>query len=353
MERAEQRGVKVESVLKLLAILILIGIIGLAYFYFFMLPKRGGGLVQAVPTKVGAIQVLLVIDGPGVPPLPYFNRVNDVAVGPDGNIYITDGLNDRVCVFNRYGRFLFTFGEQGRAIAPPGSELTWRPGKFWLPYGIDVDDAGNIYVADTRNDRIQVFDATGRFLRWFPEGGGIHPSGLSVVDDKLYVADPGGNKVGVFDLNGKHLKTMGKPGRKAGEMDGPADVVVAPDGTVYVSDSLNMTVTAFTPDGKVKWVYGAPPKGLGGEARQIGLASGLSLDKEGRIYLIDQFHFNIHVLDKDGNQIAQVGHRGVNPGEFNFSRGLEIDEDGNLYVADWGNDRVQKIKILEFVKEEG
>jgi DNA-binding beta-propeller fold protein YncE len=351
-EQGQERGVRTDTLIKILVLIILIGIIGLLYFYFYLLPKRGGGLVEAVPQDVGAIRVFMVISGPGVQPNPYFRHPNDVATDKSGNIYVTDGENNRVCVFNRYGRHLFSFGTEGRAKVPVGGKITWRPGRFWLPYGIDVDDEGNIYVADTLNDRIQVFSPTGRPLDWFPKNGTIHATGLSISGNEIYVADSEGHLINVFDLKGNFKRTIGTPGREPGKLDGPLDVVVGKSGTVYVSDGLNMTVTAFTKDGKVKWVYGEVPAGLRGET-PIDLASGLAVDDKENVYLVDAFGFCLQVLNKNGKPIAKVGHRGVNPGEFNFSRGLTIDNEGYLYVVDWGNDRIQKIKITKFTFEEG
>jgi sugar lactone lactonase YvrE len=158
--------------------------------------------------------------------------------------------------------------------------------------------------------------------------------------------------VAVFTKEGKFVRSIGKKGRKKGFLDGPSDVVVADDGTVYVSDGLNMTLNAYDEKGKLKWVYGEVAFFGSGE-RPIGLASGLALDNKNRLYLIDTFHFNVQVFNKNGKKIAEVGHRGVNPGEFNFSRGLTIDRRGDLYVADWGNNRVQKIRILKFTFEKG
>lgn len=350
--QTQERGLRTDTLIKILVLIILIGIIGLLYFYFYLLPKRGGGLVEAVPQDVGAIRVLMVISGPGVSPNPYFRRPNDVAVDKKGNIYVTDGENNRVCVFNRYGRFLFSFGSEGRARVPAGAEVTWKPGRFWLPYGIDVDEEGNIYVADTLNDRVQVFSPTGRPIDWFPKNGTVHATGLSVSGNELYVADSEGHLINVFDFKGNFKRTIGAPGREAGKLDGPLDVVVGKSGTIYVSDGLNMTVTAFTKDGKVKWVYGEVPAGIR-DVTPIDLASGLAVDDKENIYLVDAFGFCIQVLNKNGKPIAKVGRRGVRPGEFNFSRGLTIDSEGNLYVVDWGNDRLQKIKITKFMFEEG
>jgi DNA-binding beta-propeller fold protein YncE len=223
-----------------------------------------------------------------------------------------------------------------------------------MPYGIDVDEDGNIYVADNLNNRIQVFDPRGRFLRWFPQGGeSIHPTGIDVVGERVYVADAGGGRVAVFTKEGKFVKSIGKAGRKRGFLDGPLDVVVGDDGTVYVSDGLNMTINAYDRDGNLKWVYGRVPKGIRDTDRPVGLAAGLALDLKGHLFLIDAFDFNLKVFNLKGKKIAEVGHRGVNPGEFNFSRGLAVDSRGDLYLADWGNDRVQKIRILQFVEEKG
>ncbi len=348
---AKAKGVKVETILKILAFLILVGLVLLSYYYFFLLPKRGGGLVDTVPVDVGNIRCLMVIYGPGTRVNPYFNRPNSVAVGEDGKIYVTDGRNDRICVFNRYGRFLFQFGEHGRALVLPGERATWRPGRFWLPYGIDLDDDGNIYVADTMNGRIQVFNPEGRFLRWFPKGGGIYPIDLHLKGNKIYVTDRSHGRIAVFSLNGKLISSIGQKGRVEGALDGPIGVEVGAGGTVYVADGLNMTLNAFTSKGKLKWVKGKVPKGLRETPREFGLPAGVALDPKGRINVVDAFHFTIQVYSPQGKKLAEVGQRGVEKGTFNFARGLDIDRYGDLYVADMENDRIQKIRILKYVIE--
>ena len=97
-----------------------------------------------------------------------FDEPSDVAVSGMGRIYVVDGVNNTVKVFQSNGRALSAFGEQGNA-----------PGQFNDPLGIDVDGAGNIYIADTGNSRVQVFTPDGEFR-----------SAIDLPDDKGESADP-------------------------------------------------------------------------------------------------------------------------------------------------------------------
>ena len=100
--------------------------------------------------------VLLTLGERGVPgdDSVHFDRPTDVAVAPDGSFYVSDGYrNSRVVRFSKEGRYLFSWGRKGS-----------RPGEFDVPHSIARDAAGQVYVADRSNSRIQVFDSVGHFL---------------------------------------------------------------------------------------------------------------------------------------------------------------------------------------------
>ena len=122
-----------------------------------------------------------------------FDSPTGIAVDSGGNIYVADTFNDRVQVFKPGGLFWFTFGSVGSG-----------DGKFNDPYGIAVGSGGNIYVTDTVNDRVQVFDPSGVFLSAFGSSGTGDgefslPQGIAVGGGgNIYVADTVNNRVQVF-----------------------------------------------------------------------------------------------------------------------------------------------------------
>ena len=85
-----------------------------------------------------------------------FSQPSDVSVSRDGRVYVLDGVNGKVKVFNRNGKFIFSFGKTGA-----------EKGEFSLPLGIFVDDTGMVYVADSGNHRVQVFTAEGKYVDQF------------------------------------------------------------------------------------------------------------------------------------------------------------------------------------------
>jgi peptidylamidoglycolate lyase len=177
----------------------------------------------------------------------HFALPTDVAVLPDGGVYVSDGYgNARVARFDASGRFLGQFGSKGAA-----------PGQFDLPHGIAVDGDGRVYVADRGNARIQVFDADGRFLAdWKSEELG-RPYGIAIgADGKAYVVDggdqpdapPDRSRALRLDLEGVIEATFGRFGRYDGQFDGAHAIAVGADGAVFVVDAFGMRVQKFTRD---------------------------------------------------------------------------------------------------------
>ncbi len=154
----------------------------------------------------------------------HFDRPTDIAFAENGDFFIADGYgNSRVVKFDRAGKFLFSWGKKGRGDS-----------EFDLPHSIRIDSKGLVYVGDRENDRIQVFDQEGKYLRQF---GGFAPYGLFIDDnDILYVADGRASKVIKMKLDGTVLEEWGAKGTEPGNFIMPHGIVVADDGTVYVAE---------------------------------------------------------------------------------------------------------------------
>lgn len=176
-----------------------------------------------------------------------FQEPKDLAVDADNNVYVTDFGLDTVRKFDPSGKLLMTLGKKG---VHAGDDVEKGEGEFNQPSGLWISSSGKIFVADTFNHRIQVFDAKGKFLKiWAHSFFGPR----DVVGDnngRVYVVDTGNHKVEIFDENGNFVKDFGGHGTTDGKFDEPVGCVVDSKGNVYVSDSNNNRIEKFDPNGK-------------------------------------------------------------------------------------------------------
>lgn len=165
-----------------------------------------------------------------------FNKPTDVAFAASGDFYVSDGYgNSRVVKFNKDGKYLLAWGKPGKG-----------PGEFNLPHAVQLDASGNVYVGDRENDRVQVFDPNGKFLRQF---GGFAPFGMFITADQmLFVADGRANKIMRMTLAGKVLASWGSNGAEPGQLQLPHGITVAKDGAVYVSEITGQRLQKFVPE---------------------------------------------------------------------------------------------------------
>jgi peptidylamidoglycolate lyase len=175
----------------------------------------------------------------------HFNRPTDVAVAADGCIYVSDGYrNSRVVKFDSTGKYLFEWGTKGSGV-----------GQFDIPHAIDLDDHGNVYVADRENNRVQVFTADGKFLRsWTDDSYGTifsvawdrTNSTLMAVDDYTFLkVRHRGSDVFVFDSAGVVRSRFGRSGSYDLPVGWYHDVTVDREGNMYVGDILNNKILKF------------------------------------------------------------------------------------------------------------
>jgi hypothetical protein len=128
-------------------------------------------------------------------------------------------------------------------------------GQFGLPRGIAVDNAGNIFVAEFNNNRIQKFDSDGDFLLVFgspgSDNGQFNGPSVVAVDDlgNIYVADTGNHRIQKFDSDGNFLLTFGSLGSDRGQLYFPQDIAVDSIGNIYVADTFNHRIQKFDSDG--------------------------------------------------------------------------------------------------------
>jgi DNA-binding beta-propeller fold protein YncE len=174
-------------------------------------------------------------------------RPGGVAIDRENRfVYVADTGNDCVDVFDADNYKLL------RQIGKPSKKHDQTaPGAFSLPEGVAVDSDGNVYVTDTFNDRIEMFDADGEFMNTFGQNGDgpadfERPKGIAIDrDSHIWVVDAAQNLVKVFNQQGRLLIYFGGPGYFPGQFMGPWGIAIGPSNQVIVSETFPGRVQMF------------------------------------------------------------------------------------------------------------
>jgi streptogramin lyase len=170
-----------------------------------------------------------------------FNEPNDIAIAANGDIFITQGHtpgagkgDPRVLKFDKNGTFIKTWGGKGT-----------EPGKFDVAHGIAIDAKGWLWVTDRENQRIQIFDQDGKYIREVKFAG--LPCALDIGKQNIFMVNGFAGQLLKLDLDGKVLAAVGKPGAAGtwGEFGEAHFIAVSPKGEIYVADSVNRAVQKF------------------------------------------------------------------------------------------------------------
>jgi tripartite motif-containing protein 71 len=267
-----------------------------------------------------------------------------VAVDAAGTLYVINGPKDTVRVFDRDGKPIAEWGESGSS---PGQFAFRAEGNFRGDLALGPD--GNIYVLDPFNSRVQVFAPDGTYVREWGEAGAepgqlTTPTGIAVDGAGLvYVADGGNQRLQVFDGTGQLLASWDGTEAGGGSFRDPADVTVDAAGRVFVIDRVRRRVYRFATQGTDFTVGGGPGVVLPAEFVE---PWGAAIDAQGTLYVADYRLHRVDVFAPDGTIVGSIGSMGMQPGQFLNPSYLTVGADGLLYVADEGNRRVQVFRLL-------
>ncbi len=277
--------------------------------------------------------------------LGQLERPNGITIGPDGFVYVADTGNHRVQKFSADGQFVAAWG--GADTSPSFNE----------PWDVAVASDGSLYVADTWNHRIQKLGSTGSpitdwgiFGQYEPRDGSVGrgafygPRGVVVDrsggDGLLYVTDTGNKRVQVFEPDGRFAFQWGGGGVIEGYLDEPVGIAVGPDGgsghAIYVADTWNQRVQVFDPSGAFlrEWPVAGWDVGLADEKPY------LAVDASGYVYVTDPGRCRVLVFDGQGNYVLSFGQYGFDERSFGLPTGIAVAENGSIYVADSYGGRV-------------
>ncbi len=171
------------------------------------------------------------------------------------------------------------------------------------------------------------------------------PTGIAIDNDgNIYIADTDNHSIQKFDKDGKFLSRWGgDPGTEEGSFYYPRGLTIDPDGFVYVADSGNNRVQKFDSEGNCQQAFGKFGFAWrGAEMGAFDVPWGITTDRQGNLFITDTSNARVQKFQSDGTPLLKWGKDGSYDGAFFFPRGVALDFVGNVFIADEGNNRIQK-----------
>lgn len=207
-----------------------------------------------------------------------------LAVDAKGKLFVSDSSAQQVYAFDGEGKMVMALGKKD---------------ELGNPAGLAIDAAANrLYIANAKLHRIKVYSTEdGKFLfdvggRGSDEGQLNFPTNLFIKNGKLYVTDTGNFRIQLFDLDGKFLRTFGKAGDTFGSFARPKGIAADSEGHIYVTDAAFDNFQIFDDEGKILLFVGSRGK----EPGSFAIPAGLYVDDRDRIYVADQYNQRIQVF---------------------------------------------------------
>jgi DNA-binding beta-propeller fold protein YncE len=267
-----------------------------------------------------------------------FRQPTSLALTPDGSrLFMTDQTTGQVLFFD------FKLGKA--AVFAPEFGLS-------QPFGVALDEAGNVYVSEPPARRVRAFSPTGQLLREFG-GEAERPTGLAIDQKRqlIYVADGSStasknHRVLVYGLAGKLLRTIGTRGTDPGQFNFPSYLALDREGQLFVVDTLNFRVQVFDPEGNLVRFFGEAGETLGTMARPKGVA----IDRRGIVYVVDSEAAHVQMFD-DKNRLLMAFGGAANLLEYFEQPGpIAVDRAGKfVYVGDQ-SPTFPRVNVYEFLE---
>ena len=278
------------------------------------------------------LDYVVVADSFSLPSGMTFGGTSGVAINSKGHIFVLHRGPNPLMEFDADGKFLRALGD----------------GLFDRPHGLRIDAQDNIWTTDARSHVVYKFSPEGRILLVLgvrETAGEMHSYGhLRLFNEpndmafgpqgEIFVVQGHGRgepKVIKFDKDGNFIKAWGKKGTGAGEFDIAHSIAIDAQGLLYVADRNNQRIQVFDADGTYLR-----------ESKHPGTPCGLFIDRDQNLWLAHGHAGRLLKLDLNGNVLGVTGSQGKAPGQFGEAHFLAVSAQGDVYVADTLNWRVQK-----------
>ncbi|NOQ69714.1 MAG: hypothetical protein GQ573_06385, partial [Gammaproteobacteria bacterium] len=264
-----------------------------------------------------------------------FDQPTDTAISNNGDIYVLNGVLGKVFVFSKNGKRKFSFGRPGKGNA-----------KLNLPMGISIKNK-QVFIADTGNSRISVFNLQGKFLRFIPlksekpMNNPVAPVSLLILDNKIIWSDRSNHQLCVSRIDdGKTLSCWGGKGEADGQFNYPYQLVSDDQDYIFAVDVLNARVQAFSPKGKHFMNTGRFGVNTMGSLFR---PNGLVLTEANQLLVSDAYLGNISVF-KNGRALGLLADSNAKKLLFKSPTSLTLYKN-KLYVTDTLNNSIEVFKL--------
>ena len=254
-----------------------------------------------------------------------------VAVNNRGEILVAERYGHCVSIFSPTGEKLQSFGSQGSG-----------QGHFTEPRGVTVDDNDNILVTDSH--RIQEFSIEHKFLTSVGRYGTYrlqfnHPLSITIspTTKKIAVVDWKNHRIQILNPDLTFHSSIGRQGSGNGQFKGPYDAAFDSAGNMYVTDALNNCIQVFDPEGKFLRQFGRRGQGDG----ELNYPTGIYVDSDDTVYVVDSSNHRVSVFTHEGKYLTSFGSYGSGPGQFKGPYRITMDKNGIIYISDTDNNRLQ------------
>jgi len=312
--------------------------------------------------------------GPGT--AARFNNPHGIASDTAGNLYVTDYDSHTIRKITPQGE-VSTFAGNGKT-SHNATDGTGEGARFYRPHDIALDKEGNLYVADTWNERIRKVSSSRAvttlaggaqpgFVNNPPSGNVVpfaYPVGITLdANNHLYVVEINSHRIRKITQQGEVTTFAGSTAGyangvgTAAQFNQPHGIAVDAEGNLYVTEYAGHRIRKITPQGEVTTFAGDGWQGdVNGprESARFNRPEGIVVDtKTGDLYVTEESNHRIRRISPTGRVSTLAGNEingdadGIGgAAQFHFPRGITIDAEGNLYVADSGNHRIRKV-VLE------
>ena len=256
-----------------------------------------------------------------------------VAVNQRGEVIVAETRGHCVSIFSPAGEKLRSFGSRGSG-----------QGQFNAPRGVAVDDNGNILVVDRDNHHIQKFTPDGMYITTVGKKGNNllefnHPIGIAIhpLNKRVYIVDCHNHRLQILNPDLTFSSSFGSRGSGNGQFAHPGDVAFDCAGNVHVADTHNNLVQVFTAKGEILRKFGK----IGSGNRELNTPTGINIDSDNVVYVTELWNNCVSMFTCEGKFLTSFGTCGSGPEQFQGPCGIAVDKNGVVYVSDADNNRLQ------------
>lgn len=279
-----------------------------------------------------------------------FQAPRGIAFAADGSLYVADSRNHRIQQFNTAGELVRAWGSFANVAdgnAPGGT--------FYEPWGIAVGPDGSVYVTDTWNHRIQKFSGDGQFLQMWGYFGQAEvpeafwgPRDIAIDSQgRLYVTDTGNKRIVVFNSDGTFVTQFGTAGFDPGQFDEQVGIAISAQDEIFITDTWNQRVQVFVLN----------PNTLQANMVRYWDVSAwygsslenkpyIAVDQAGHVFITDPEGYRVLEFTGEGEFVQGWGDYSPASDGFGLPSGIEVDAEGHVWVSDAGNNLVLRFTVL-------